>query len=307
MILVCFGCGPSISELVRNDRLLEACQEVGLDESTPDYQLVGDAIYRRHEDVRVSAHRFEVAELESALGYVPEGLRAGRFALVAVSAEAAPDTQVSISAHTGTRAPCCELEEWLHVDGRDDEVRRLREARREAERDAERPRGPLGVLRGVGGWLAGVGRDVAYVVTLGAVDVDISELRGAQLAPSQLLRRVYEQVSASIPDGHDDVEDEHESEAQRRARAAATLNALLSDEAETTCLIMPGESTCTFIQLAEVRDDSTLDLQPQVVFGHGGTDACFWMGAEHRVPLAEVNERLSTGLSLTELAALPAR
>ncbi len=104
------------------------------------------------------------------------------------------------------RLGCCDTEAWLTLDGREEEWRRIQKAERAAKiakkKRRERDGRKFAQLRllwdMVGGTAVGMGRDLFWLGTAGAVDLDVSGVRGVDFSPGGFVRAVRKNVERAM-------------------------------------------------------------------------------------------------------------
>jgi len=243
LALLAAGCGASMTELVAEERWYDACDSFDRDDALyteKSEYLMGELAAKARADVVV--HVFSVEELGALLPHVPARMATGEVVLMVTEAhyEAGDFWHLSfttrpISAESsGRKFSCCEPGEWMDLDGRAQEWEQIREANRAAERQAreraERYAGPLGMLRAMGEMFAGAAADLTLIGTLGAIDIDVSDLPLAMVSGIQAMRAIGDAVLESVRrDMSARADDEEASLAQRRAESLAILAHLVTD------------------------------------------------------------------------------
>lgn len=241
LALCSLGCA-SVSDLAHQGRWNEAAHEAGVDPARRR-ELLALALERTDATLEFTLHSPD--SLAAELPYLPARIRDGSMVLGSATLTLRSGPVLELAALPGaswSREPCCDPMAWLHVDGRDDEIRTIRDAeievaRRKHERDA-RSEGRFGnllsALDSLAGLGAGLAADVAFIATVGVVDIDVANVPGSVLSPLQLLRTVGGAVAASARSapstsgpGESQARQAAEELARKRGEAAVVLNRLL--------------------------------------------------------------------------------
>lgn len=314
------GCA-SLGQLLEDQRWPEACEKAW--GSAADQRAVARALAKK-SNAHYRLHVFEPTELAELLPYVPAKLSRGEVVLVetAVSVDELPCCSVTVSSKLASSAgdfrplACCDTGEWLTLDDREDEWRRIQQATTEAtiakERQRERYSGKLGQLRllwdSVGGATLGLGRDLLWLGTVGVVDVDVSEVSGAQLSPGGWVRTVRKNVEAAMRRRPmpGDASAKAEELAKNRATAALILDQLVRRGSGCEVSGRGGCSSFVLLETSGTVERASAD----VTFGvcpSGSSASCF-VNAESALPLAvgestagRINAAFRKPLTLTEL------
>ena len=243
MMLLVIGCGHSLPELVQSGQWHSACR-AGYEEQDSRF-IVGEIFAA--SSATVQARVIPINELEELFPYVPAGLQSGRFVLIETELANVdgPVNSVTVQMNvyseghrssefdlipsaqdTAVRPNYTEVGQWLILDGREEEWRQiyasLVEARTAQRERQERYSGPFGALRLLADGIVVVGSDLAYLSTLGLIDVHIDapigilSLRGVAQAVARSVRR--EPVQAQT---------EEQDLAQRQAETRTILVHLL--------------------------------------------------------------------------------
>ncbi|MGC4123256.1 MAG: hypothetical protein QM765_53555 [Myxococcales bacterium] len=263
VVAAVFGTGcTSALGLAREGRWYDASRKAEFD-SEAQRLVLAAALEQTDATLEFVLH--EPQALAADMPYVPGRIRAGSILLASATLTRRPGGPVlDLVAQPGTtwfQEPCCAPMDWLHVDDRDDEASRIREAQaraaEQASDQATRYRGAFGgmlsawdALKGIG---AGFAADVVFLATGGAVDVDVSGNPGSLASPLQMLRFVGRAVvarpSRRAPAESAPTPAEHAAreEGLRRAEAALVLGKLLSRDDRRlygdSCVATPEEPT----------------------------------------------------------------
>jgi len=311
------GCA-SLGQLTSERRWGDACEKAWGDETDEAFVVRAMAGSSR---ANYRLHVFEPSELEELLSYVPAKLASGEVVLVesrlhvdtvpTCSISAAPELRSAAS--SWHRFECCDTGQWLTLDGREEEWRRIQKAETDAKIAAERRReryaGRFGGLRflwdTMGGAAVGMGRDLFWIGTAGTVDLDVSDVRGAELSPGGFARVVRQRIESAMerapePDGGSDAAD------KRRAAAALTLSELV--RGGTGCAVH-GHGECTSYSLLDANG-ALASAKLTTTFGvcaPGAAAACF-VRDEAQLPLpaggsaaSRVNAAFAAPLALDQL------